>query len=512
MSWLLVGIYVLILLGCGYVSMKKTRDVNDFFLGGRGVGPWLSAFAYGTTYFSAVLFIGYAGKVGWGFGLSSLWIVVGNAFFGTFLAWKVLAKATRRMTTRLNVMTMPEFLEARYKSPAFKIFAALVIFVFLVPYSASVYMGLSYLFEQVFHLDYTYALILMAALTTIYLVMGGYLAVALADLIQGFVMIFGAIMLFFYISNSGEVGGLMEGIRRLKEINPLLVTPVGPPGWLPLVSLVVLTSLGTWGLPQMVQKFYAIKDEKSIKPAMWVSTIFALIISSGAYFTGSFSQLFKGFLQRQGIDPAINPNHVDMIIPAIIPHALPEIGAAIILVLVLSASMSTLASLVLVSSSAISIDLIKGRLAPNLSRESSMVLMRSLCVVFVALSLYLAMLKPSVILTLMALSWGTVSGTFLAPYLYGLFWRRTTKIGAWIASLTGFGIAIGASAYLNFDPALMGKNMPLIGSAAMIVPLLALPLVNSFGKPFENEHLEKVFGQVAKTSIKQPASKELEIY
>lgn len=510
MKLLLVGIYVLILLGCGYVSMKKTKNVNDFFLGGRGVGPWLSAFAYGTTYFSAVLFIGYAGKVGWGFGLSSMWIVFGNAFVGTFLAWKVLAKATRQMTIRLNVMTMPEFLAERYQSPAFKVFSALVIFIFLVPYSASVYMGLSYLFEQVFHLDYVYSLGLMAGLTAIYLVMGGYFAVALTDLIQGIIMVFGAFMLVFYISGANEVGGLIEGINRLKEINPLLVGPVGPPGIIPLVSLVLLTSLGAWGMPQMVQKFYAIKDDKSISPATWVSTIFALIIAGAAYYTGSVSQLFKGFLLEQGINPAVDPKQIDSIIPAIIPHALPEIGATIILLLVLSASMSTLASLVLVSSSTIAVDFVKGYLKPNITGKGSMLLTRVLCVVFVGLSLVLALKKLTVILTLMAISWGTVSGTFIAPYIYGLFWKKTTKAGAWIASLTGLGVALGSCAYLGFDAALMNKNMPMIGSAAMVIPLFILPVVNFLGKPLEAKHLNKVFGELSqpKTEIHSP-NKEL---
>ncbi|KNZ69774.1 SSS sodium solute transporter superfamily protein [Thermincola ferriacetica] len=497
MKLALVLAYVLVLLGCGFISMKKTRTVNDFFLGGRGVGPWLSAFAYGTTYFSAVLFIGYAGKVGWGFGLSALWVTVGNSIIGCYLAWRLLAKRTRDMTLRLNTMTMPEFLEKRYDSPNFKIFAALLIFIFLVPYTASVYMGLSYLFETVFHIPYNYALIAIALLTAVYLTMGGYFAVALTDLVQGIIMIFGVGMLLYYITGAPEVGGFAEAVSRLAAIDPKLAGPVGPPGIIPLASLVILTSLGTWGLPQMVQKFYAIKDEKSINAATWVSTFFAIIIAFGAYFTGAVSRLFNSVLMEKGVNPALDPKYFDMVIPTILTYALPEIAVTIILLLVLSASMSTLASLVLVSSSAISIDLVQGRLAPNISKRTAVLLMRVLCVVFVAVSLGIAIMKPQIILTLMALSWGTVAGAFLAPYLYGLFWKGVTKAGAWAGALTGFAVSLGVSAYFKFDPQMLNKFSPMIGSAAMLIPLVVVPAISLVSEKFPEPHLLKVFGTKA---------------
>lgn len=499
----LVVAYVGILLGCGFFSMKRTKSLNDFFLGGRGVGAWLSAFAYGTTYFSAVLFIGYAGKVGWGFGLSSLWVVAGNSIVGCYLAWKLLAKRTREMTIRLDTMTMPEFLEKRYDSPNFKILSAILIFVFLVPYTASVYMGLSYLFESVFYIPYNYALIGIAVLTAIYLTMGGYFAVALTDLIQGFIMIFGVGILLYYVTGSPEVGGISQAVSRLADLDPALAAPVGPPGFLPLASLVILTSLGTWGLPQMVQKFYAIRDDKAIKAATWVSSLFALIIAFGAYFTGALSRLFSEPLAKMGINPNLDPLHFDMVMPGILTHALPEIAATIILLLVLSASMSTLASLVLVSSSAISIDLVQGRIAPGISKKTSIILMRSLCVVFVAVSLAIAVMKPQIILTLMSLSWGTVAGAFLSPYIYGLFSRKVTKAGAWAGALVGIAISIGASAYIGFDSGLLGKYSPMISSVALIVPLLVVPAVSLVTEKFSERHLAKVFG------VSKPANREV---
>lgn len=486
MKLVLLCLFVGVLIYSGFVSMRKTRTVNDFFLGGRGVGPWLSAFAYGTTYFSAVIFIGYAGKVGWGFGMSALWIVLGNTLVGSFLAWLVLAKRTRVMTTRLNAITMPELLEARYKSKNLKIFSALIIFIFLVPYSASVFMGLSYLFNQIFGIPYLFAAVFMCLLTGLYLTMGGYRAVALTDFIQGLVMILGVGILLYYVLGSGQVGGLTQGIKRLAEIDPGLVKPVGPPGWLPIASLVVLTSLGVWGLPQMAQKFYAIKDEQAIKPAMVVSTAFALIITFGAYFTGGLSRLF---FDRLPVDPATGKATPDMLMPIIIDSNLPEIGAAIILLLVLSASMSTLASLVLVSSSAIAIDLYK-TISPNHSAKQGITLMRLLCLVFIALSLVLALMKPAIILSLMAMSWGTVAGVFLAPYIYGLFWRGATPAGAWAAALTGLTISVVCSLYYRLDPGVI----PIVGSLAMLVPLVVLPAVSMVTAKLPESHIGKVFG------------------
>lgn len=482
----LLLLFVMVLIYSGYTSMRKTRTVNDFFLGGRTVGPWLSAFAYGTTYFSAVIFIGYAGKVGWGFGLSDLWIVIGNTFLGSLLAWWFLARRTRAMTVRLNAMTMPELLEARYDSRGMKIFAALVIFIFLVPYSASVYMGLSYLFEQIFGIPYIYAALAMCVLTGLYLVMGGYRAVALTDFIQGIVMIFGVAMLLYYILGAPQVGGLANGIHRLAEINPKLVSIVGPPGWLPMVSLVLLTSLGVFGMPQMVQKFYAIKDEKAIKPAMVVSTAFALVITTGAYFPGALSRLF---FEKLPIDIATGKPTPDLLMPQIINNTLPELGAAIILLLVLSASMSTLASLVLVSSSSIAIDLMRA-VRPELAAKKGVFLLRLLCVIFIALSLILALAKPAIILSLMAMSWGTVAGAFLAPYVLGLFWKGVTRAGAWAGAVTGLTISVVFSLYYKLDSGII----PIVGVVAMLVPLVVVPLVSLVTKPFPERHLNRVFG------------------
>jgi SSS family solute:Na+ symporter len=346
-------------------------------------------------------------------------------------------------------------------------------------------MGLSYLFNQIFGIPYIYAAFAMCLLTAMYLVMGGYRALTMTDVFQGVVMLFGIGMLLYFVVGAPEVGGPASILHRLANIDHRLIEPVGPQGWLPLVSLVILTSLGTWGLPQMVQKFYAIKSQEAIRPATIVATFFALIITFGAYFTGAMTRLFFDELP---IGPAGNPTP-DLLMPILIDRVLPELAAAFILLLVLIASMSTLASLVLTSSSAISIDLFK-TVAPRAAEKHGVAIMRVMCLLFIALSLILALARPSVILSLMAISWGTVAGVFLAPYLFGLFWRGTTRAGAWAGSITGLAVSLVFSLYYRLDAGII----PIVGSLAMIIPLVVVPGVSLITKDLPARVVEKAFG------------------
>ena len=262
-SLALLLVFLFGMVAIGVWGMRKTTTMNDFFLGGRTLGPWMSAFAYGTTYFSAVIFIGFAGKQGWQFGFNALWIGIGNAVLGAFLAWIVLGKRTRRMTQKLDVMTMPEFLEARYGSEHLKMIAAVLIFIFMLPYSASVFKGLGHLFESTFHISYDFALIVLVGITGLYLILGGYFAVTMTDFIQGFIMLIGASVMAIVLVM--KAGGPAQAIATISQNYPQHVPPAQQPSALVVGSLIFMTSFGTWGLPQMVQKFYSIKDEKMIR-------------------------------------------------------------------------------------------------------------------------------------------------------------------------------------------------------------------------------------------------------
>jgi len=496
MLYIILGLYVLFLIFVAVYSLTKAKTTDDFLLGGRKIGPWMSAFAYGTTYFSAVMFVGYAGNFGWSIGLSATWIGIANAIIGTLLAWKILAKPTRRITQRLDASTMPDFFLKRYNSRGLKIASALVIFIFLAPYCASVYQGLGYFFESAFGIPYQYCMIGMAVFTALYLLAGGYIATALTDFVQGLIMIGGVILMLVFILANPVVGGVSEGLSRVASIDPSLASVFNGNSAVLLISLIILTSLGTWGLPQMVHKFYAIKDNNAIKRGTLISTLFALLVGGAAYFVGTFGRLFlNNTMPKAGSDA---------IMPEVMKAALPEMLMGLILVLILAASMSTLSSLVLVSSSSLSLDLVKGVIKPSMKDKSAMTLMRVLCGVFVVISLVIALLKPAAIYTLMGYSWGALSGCFLAPFLLGVRWKGMTKAGAWAGIITGLAVVVPLMLLVSTGalPASPWLSAPAIGSMAMVASLIVTPVVSVMTKKFDEAHIEAVFGESAvKTDV-----------
>ena len=480
MAIVALGIFLVLMILVGIWGMKKTETLSDFLIGGRTIGPWFSAFAYGATYFSAVLFIGFAGKLGWGFGLNCLWIAAGNALIGSLLAWLILGRRTRRMTMNLDALTMPEFLQERYEGKYIKMFAAVIIFIFLLPYSASVFKGLGYLFEVNLHVSYDMALILMIGITGIYLVLGGYFAVILTDFFQGIIKIFGASLMVWVIIQHG--GGFANTIHMITLKYAEHVPVAKQPGWLVLASLVFMTSFGAWGMPQMVQKFYSIKDESMITKAAIVTFLFASIVTFSAYFVGASAHLFYDKVPMLDGRPAF-----DRIIPQLLIQQLPESLMAIIMLLILSASMSTLSSLILVAASAIAVDLHKGYVDPSVSKEKSVALMRILSGVFIILSFLIARYQFAFIVTLMSLSWGVVAGAFLAPYIYGLFWKGATRAGVVAGMISGVVIAITLFFMWGQD------KSPMASSVAMITPFIVIPVVSWFTQAPSQKTLEKAF-------------------
>jgi SSS family solute:Na+ symporter len=479
---MLVGFFAL-MTGIGLWGMGRTKTLGDFFLGGRTMGPWISAIAYGTSYFSAVLFIGFAGKQGWLFGLNALWIALGNCLIGAMGAWLVLARRTRRMTQNLDTMTMPEFLQERYGARHLKPLAAAIIFFFLLPYSASVFKGLGHLFEAVFHISYDVALLLMIGFTGIYLVLGGYFAIAMTDLIQGAVMFIGAIAMVLVVYSRG--GSVITTLGQISQNYAAHIPPQAQPSLMTILSVVFMTSFGPWALPQMVQKFYAIKDEGMIKRATVVTTIFSAVIGFSAYLVGTSAHVF--FTPDSLPKTASGAINFDLIVPLLLTRLLPELLLAVILLLVLSASMSTLSSLVLVSSSSVAIDLYPGRVEEGTGKDRSIAMMRFLSALFVIVSYFISRYQFDVIVTLMSLSWGAVAGSFGAAFIYGLFWKGATKAGAYAGMLSGL-LAEILLFYL-LGPA----QSPLAASLAMLIPFAVLPLVSAFTQKPDKILLDRAY-------------------
>ncbi len=480
MKLFLLIIYFAVLIGIGLYCRKHATDVNGFVLGGRSVGPWLTAFAYGTSYFSAVVFVGYAGQFGWRFGVAATWAGIGNAIIGSLLAWVVLGRRTRIMTQHLESATMPQFFGERFGSVPLKIGASVIIFIFLIPYTASLYNGLSRLFGMAFHIDYSVCIILMAVLTAIYVIAGGYMATAINDFIQGIIMLVGIVSVIAAVLSSK--GGFMAALDGLAQVTDQTVTKTPGvfasffgPDPLNLLFVVILTSLGTWGLPQMVQKFYAIKDEEAIKKGTILSTLFALVVSGGCYFLGGFGRLFS-----DQIDVAANG--YDSIIPTMLSGLSPML-IALVVILVLSASMSTLSSLVMASSSTLTIDFLKVVVFKKMNDKKQVFCMRLLIVVFIAISSVLALIqyKSSVtfIAQLMGVSWGALAGAFLAPFMYALYAKWVTKASCWVCFLFGSVLMIGNIFLKESFPAIIQSPINC-GAIAMLAGIVIVPAVSLF--------------------------------
>jgi len=511
---LLTIIFFAVMIGVGVYSRKTTKSVDGFVLGGRNVGGWLTAFAYGTSYFSAVVFVGYAGQFGWKYGMAAGWIGVGNAVIGSLLAWLVLGRRTKLMTQHIASRTMPDFFGTRYDSQMLRVVASVIAFVFLIPYTAGVYMGISKLFEMGFGIPYEYCAMIMAVLTAAYVILGGYKATAINDFIQGIIMLFGiTTVIAVVLSNQG---GLTEAVAKMAAQVPnaddLAMDKAGlyaqfqagdfascwGPNVMSLLGVVVLTSLGTWGLPQMVGKFYSISDESAIRRGTIISTIFALIVSGGCYFLGGFGRLF--------VATAFNAERGKFVYDNIVPsmlETLPDVLIALVVLLVLSASMSTLASLVLTSSSTMTLDLIyrdkkaaadeapEGTIDDTVAEKierRKVVVMRVLIVFFIVLSLMIALNPPQFIAQLMGISWGALAGAFLAPFLLGLYWKGVTRAAVWACFAWGVGLTV-----VNM---LMGNTLlnPIdCGAVAMVGGFIVVPVVSLVTPKLKKELVERIF-------------------
>ena len=475
---ILLLVYFAVMVGIGLYCRKNATDVNGFVLGGRSVGPWLTAFAYGTSYFSAVVFVGYAGQFGWRFGIAATWAGIGNAIIGSLLAWVILGRRTRIMTQHLDSATMPQFFGQRYQSQALKIVSSVIIFIFLIPYTASLYNGLSRLFGMAFDIDYSVCIILMAVLTAVYVIAGGYMATAINDFIQGVIMLVGISTIIVAVLNSQ--GGFLAALDGLGQISdptvsstPGIFNSFFGPDPVSLMFVVILTSLGTWGLPQMVQKFYAIKDEAAIQKGTIISTVFALVVAGGCYFLGGFGRLFSDQID-------IAANGYDSVIPTMLQNLSPML-IALVVILVLSASMSTLSSLVIASSSTLTIDFLKGHFVKDMDDKKQLLYIRVLIVVFIAISAIIALIqyKSSVtfIAQLMGISWGALAGSFLAPFMYSLYWKKTTKASCWVCFLFGSILMIVDMLMPSVLPAIMRSPINC-GAIAMLAGLVIVPVVS----------------------------------
>lgn len=511
LDYIILALYALSMVAIAIYTKKRSKSVDDFlFAGKKGLNGWMTAFAYGTTYFSAVIFIGYAGQFGRAYGLASVWIGIGNAVIGTLIAWLVLAKRSRNMTKRLGSKTMPEFFEKRYGSKNLKLVSAVITFVFLIPYSASVYNGLSSLFEMVFNIDGWIIMLILSILTALYLFFGGYFATALSDFIQGIIMIVGVICMVVCFMSSDRISWDISKIVNDPNLT-WFTTNASQKGiygsTVSLLSLIFLTSFGVWALPQTVHKYHSLRDKKSITQGIVVSTAFALIIGFIAYFTGALSAFFP---------ETIGLPHAE-VMPKMLSIVIPTGLIGIIAVLILSASMSTLSSVSLAGASVIAVDLYKGKINEKADDKRVNIVMRVLCIIFVAVSLLLAILNEkfgiAAIAYMMGISWGTLAGCFIGPYVLGIVWKRVTKSAAWTSIISSLVLTVSLLLIFGYDKSgwtgTLGNAIklgvtasPLIGSICMIASVVITVVVSLLTKAPDEAIIKEAFEKPIEDEIK----------
>ncbi len=491
-----IGMIVLffgVMIGVGLYCRRHSESVDSFILGGRSVGAWFTAFAYGTSYFSAVIMVGYSGQFGWRYGIASTWIGLGNALIGSYMAWTLLGRRTRVMTQRLQSKTMPDFFLKRYGSRGLKLGAAAIIFVFLIPYAASLYNGLSRLFAMAFSVDYTVCIVIMALLTAAYVMAGGYMATVINDFIQGVIMFFGIIAIIAAVLKG--FGGFQQALLDLAKVSdpavseaPGVFTSFFGPDLFNLAAVVILTSLGTWSLPQMTQKFYAIKDEQAIVKGTVISTLFAVVVAGGCYFMGGFGRLLSDRVD-------IAANGYDSIIPTMF-ESFPPVLLSLVIVLVLAASMSTLSSIVLTSSTTLTLDLIEELRGGKTDEKKQIGMIRGLILIFILLSAVIAILQYKLniafIAQLMGLSWGAMAGAFLGPYLYGLYSKRVTVPAVWTSFIFGVGLML-LNMFCKAAFPVWLRSPINCGAFVMLASLVLVPAVSALTKVKDPAAVEDIF-------------------
>ncbi len=408
------------------------------------------------------------------------------------------------MTQHLSTKTMPDFFGKRFDSKALKIAASFIVFIFLIPYTASLYNGLSSLFHIAFDIPYWVVIAVMAGLTGLYVIFGGYMATAINDFIQGIIMLGGIVAIIAAVL--ADNGGLSQSIVSLSQVQApeagalegAYSSFVGPQPMY-LLIVVLLTSLGTWGLPQMVGKFYSIKNEDAIKKGTIISTVFAIIVSGGCYFLGGFGRLYDS--------PALYNDAGKLMTDSIIPTMLskmPGVIIAVVMVLVLSASMSTLSSLVLTSSSTLTLDVILPMRKKETKEKTQLIILRLFILFFIIVSAVLAVLKDtinfSMIAQMMGVSWGALAGSFLAPFLYGLYWKRTTKASVAVSfvfssclMITQMLISMGVFSVSGGILGFVFKNSLYSGVVAMVGGLILVPIISLLTPKMKKDHVDAMF-------------------
>ncbi|MBN2565483.1 MAG: sodium/proline symporter [Candidatus Eisenbacteria bacterium] len=476
---IVLGLYVAVLIAVGLWMGRRTRSAEDFYIGGRQVGPWVTAFSFVAAYFSSVVIVG-GGAFGYSFGMSTLWIAATNVLIGCTLVWIVLGRRLWQFTKRLDAMTIPGFIGKRYGSREAEIFSAAIIFVFMIIYNVSVLVGMGRIMEGLMGIPYTTSVLIAGLIILIYVSVGGYLAVVWTSFVQAWIMIFGLLLLTF--ATLQAVGGLTQANIELAALNRGFVETPGVWGWGGLVSFALIVSLGVWGMPQLLVRFYSMKSTRVLR----LGTVLATLGGAMAvlpYLTGAVSRLL--------LPPLANP---DLAIPMLTEKVLNPWGGAIFLAGVMAAGMSTFSSVLIIVSGAIVRDLRRSRpVAADAGvavrrAGNDVVLGRVASLVAGLLALAMAYRPPALVLVITAFAWAVIASACLWPVVLGVYWRRGTRAGALSSMVAGTVVALGWMA--------AGKPLGLHGFIpGVVVSLVVFVAVSLATTPPDQATVARAWGE-----------------
>lgn len=468
-------LYLLVLFAIGIITGTRMRSsAEGFFLGSRSIGPWVTAFSFLSAYFSSVVIIG-GGGFGYKFGMATLWVGATNVVVGTLLAWIVLGHRTRQMTGRLRSITMPEFFARRYRSSVARIVSAVVITVFLVLYNVSILKGMGNAFEILLGIRYVHGILLSGLIIIVYVAIGGYLAVVWTGFFQGWIMLFGLALLTLLAVT--RVNGVEQVFTRLGAIeNGLYLRTPGIWGWLGLISFSMIVSFGVWGMPQLITRFYSIKNARVLKLGTVVATIggaMALL----PYFNGALARILHPTLAD-----------ADTAIPTLVKTVMSPWASAVFLAAVIAAGMSSFSAVLIVTVSSLVKDLWRDSFHARPSQRRQMLVSRVASVVIGLVSLAIALRPPAMILVITGFAWAAIASTTLWPYLLGLYWRRPTREGTLASMIGGCLTAIAWEAF--------GRPLGLHGFVpGLLVSLLLYVAVSLVTRPPAPRLLRAAFGR-----------------
>ncbi len=439
-------LYLIGMLAIGFMFSHKTKTAEDFYLGGRKLGPWVTAMSAEASDMSAYLLMGIPGLALMTGLPEAVWTAIGLAV-GTYLNWLFVAKRLRKYTEKVNAVTLPEFFAKRFddKTRVLSIIAAVIIIIFFIPYTASGFAACGKLFANMFGMNYMTAMVISAVVIVAYCTMGGFMAASTTDLIQSIVM---TIALFVVLGlGEGFSGGFskvfanvsnMDGYLNLFKGFDVASGKTGSFGLIAVVSTLAW-GLGYFGMPHILLRFMAIDNPNKLKMSRRIASVWVVISMAIAVLIGvvGLNLMNKGIVGPYADSSASETIIVD--ISAYISKMgwIPAFVAGIFISGILAATMSTADSQLIAASSSVTQDILVDGAKLKLSNKTVMIIARVSVVVISVIAVFLARNPNSSVFKIVSFAWAGFGATFGPVILVSLFWKRATKWGALAGMVSG---------------------------------------------------------------------------